>query len=164
MWHRCISARARWIRLREGFISCPARGPSFTRYRTIDYLRHTMRMLPAHSPEFFALLAQLAVEQHPDLGVLDEVDLVGLLVEARPEVDRLVDWPPTRGRSEGTSGSCAGGGEDAHEQPAADRVARRRFGGICKGSGPSLRASGPARFASLLGCPGVVDGEFPGEI
>ena len=84
-----------------------------------------MRMLPAHSPEFFALLAQLAVEQHPDLGVLDEVDLVGLLVEARPEVDRLVDWPPTRGRSEGTSGSCAGGGEDAHEQPAADRVARR---------------------------------------
>ena len=123
-----------------------------------------MRMLPAHSPEFFALLAQLAVEQHPDLGVLDEVDLVGLLVEARPEVDRLVDWPPTRGRSEGTSGSCAGGGEDAHEQPAADRVARRRFGGICKGSGPSLRASGPARFASLLGCPGVVDGGFPGEI
>ena len=29
----------------------------------IHYLAHTMRMLPAHSPEFFALLAQLAVEQ-----------------------------------------------------------------------------------------------------
>ena len=122
-----------------------------------------MRMLPAHSPEFFALLAQLAVEQHPDFGVLDEGDLVGLLVEARPEVDRLVDWPPTRGRSEGTSGSCAGGGEDAHEQPAADRVARRRFGGICKGSGPSLRASGPARFASLRGCPTGGDGRIIGE-
>ena len=161
---RSISARARSIRLCEGFISCPVRSPSSTRYRTIHYLRHTMRMLPAHSPEFFALLAQLAVEQHPDFGVLDEGDLVGLLVEARPEVDRLVDWPPTRGRSEGTSGSCAGGGEDAHEQPAADRVARRQSRQNCKGPGPSLRASGPARFASLLGCPGVVDGGFPGEV
>ena len=121
-----------------------------------------MRMLPAHSPEFFALLAQLAVEQHADFGVLDEGDLVGLLVEARPEVDRLVDWPPTRGRSEGTSGSCAGGGEDAHEQPAADRVARRQSRQNCKGPRQFLRASGPARFAALRGCPAGGGGRFIG--
>ena len=119
-----------------------------------------MRMLPAHSPEFFALLAQLAVEQHPDFGVLDEGDLVGLLVEARLEVDRLVDWPPTRGRSEGTSGSCAGGGEDAHEQPAADRVARRQSRQNCKGPRQFLRASAPARFAASRGCPGDGSGRL----
>ena len=123
-----------------------------------------MRMLPAHSPEFFALLAQLAVEQHPDFGVLDEGDLVGLLVEARPEVDRLVDWPPTRGRSEGTSGSCAGGGEDAHEQPAADRLARRDFRQNCKGPGHLLRASAPARFAALRGGPVGNVGPFVGRV
>ena len=88
---------------------------------------------------------------------------MGLLVEARPEVDRLVDWPPTRGRSEGTSGSCAGGGEDAHEQPAADRVARRHVRRNLQGSGASLRASGPARFASLRGCPTGGDGRIIGE-
>ena len=51
------------------------RSPSSTRYRMIHYLAHTVRMLPAHSPEFFALLAQLAVEQHPDILVATVAEL-----------------------------------------------------------------------------------------